>query len=99
MWTLQQLSQRVKQAVEGVAEFRDIRVDGEVIKPFQAASGHLYFTLGALLLELLATPEVCSRSWIIRQYDHQVRGARRSASQNWAQKDTSFTWEDYVARW
>jgi len=45
VWTLQQLSQRVKQAVEGVAEFRDIRVDGEVIKPFQAASGHLYFTL------------------------------------------------------
>ena len=45
MWTLQQLSQRVKQAVEGVAEFRDIRIDGEVIKPFQAASGHLYFTL------------------------------------------------------
>ena len=31
--------------------------------------------LGALLLELLATPEVCSRSWIIRQYDHQVRGS------------------------
>ena len=45
MWTLQQLSQRVKQAVEGVAEFRDIRIDGEVIKPFQAASGHLYFSL------------------------------------------------------
>ena len=45
MWTLQQLSQRVKQAVEGVAEFRDIRVEGEVIKLFKAQSGHLYFTL------------------------------------------------------
>ncbi|MDP6658700.1 MAG: exodeoxyribonuclease VII large subunit [Candidatus Poseidoniia archaeon] len=45
VWTLQQLSQRVKQAVEGVAEFRDIRVEGEVIKPYKAASGHLYFTL------------------------------------------------------
>ena len=45
VWTLQQLSQRVKQAVEGVAEFRDIRVEGEVIKPYKAPSGHLYFTL------------------------------------------------------
>ena len=45
VWTLQQLSQRVKQAVEGVAEFRDIRVEGEVIKLFKAQSGHLYFTL------------------------------------------------------
>ena len=45
VWTLQQLSQRVKQAVEGVAEFHDIRVEGEVIKPYKAPSGHLYFTL------------------------------------------------------
>ena len=45
MWTLQQLSQRVKQAVEGIAEFSDIRIEGEVIKPFKAQSGHLYFTL------------------------------------------------------
>jgi len=31
--------------------------------------------IGALLLELLATPELGSREWVIRQYDHQVRGA------------------------
>ena len=31
--------------------------------------------LGTLLLELLATPELGSREWVIRQYDHEVRGA------------------------
>ena len=45
VWTLQQLSQKVKQTVEGIAEFSDIRIEGEVIKPFKAQSGHLYFTL------------------------------------------------------
>ncbi len=31
--------------------------------------------VGALLLRLLAHPNVCSREWVVRQYDHTVRGA------------------------
>ncbi|MDG6220049.1 MAG: phosphoribosylformylglycinamidine synthase subunit PurL, partial [Candidatus Thermoplasmatota archaeon] len=27
------------------------------------------------LLRMLSSPNVCSRSWVIRQYDHQVRGS------------------------
>ncbi len=30
--------------------------------------------LGALLNELLASPNLCSREWIQRQYDHEVQG-------------------------
>jgi phosphoribosylformylglycinamidine synthase II len=29
---------------------------------------------GALLLEALAAPEVASKAWIVRQYDHEVQG-------------------------
>ncbi len=29
---------------------------------------------GELLLALLASPNICSREWIIRQYDHEVKG-------------------------
>jgi phosphoribosylformylglycinamidine synthase II len=29
---------------------------------------------GALLLEMLGRPNVCDRSWIARQYDHEVQG-------------------------
>lgn len=45
IWTLQQLSQKVKQTIEGITEFDDIRIEAEVIKHYKAASGHLYFTL------------------------------------------------------
>ncbi len=30
---------------------------------------------GELLLELLADPSICSKHWVIRQYDHEVQGA------------------------
>jgi phosphoribosylformylglycinamidine synthase len=30
--------------------------------------------LGAALLALLGSPDVCSREWIVRQYDHEVQG-------------------------
>lgn len=30
--------------------------------------------IGALLLEVLALPDVASKEWIIRQYDHEVQG-------------------------
>lgn len=28
-----------------------------------------------ILLELLSSPNICSRDWVIRQYDHEVRGS------------------------
>ena len=28
-----------------------------------------------ILISLLSLPEICSKDWVIRQYDHQVRGA------------------------
>ena len=31
-------------------------------------------SLGATLLEILAAPDVASKEWIIRQYDHEVQG-------------------------
>ncbi|RJX28584.1 MAG: phosphoribosylformylglycinamidine synthase [Desulfarculus sp.] len=31
--------------------------------------------LGGLLLELLGSPNLCSREWINRQYDHEVQGS------------------------
>ena len=31
--------------------------------------------LGQLLLRVLAAPSVCSKEWIVRQYDHEVQGA------------------------
>jgi phosphoribosylformylglycinamidine synthase len=30
---------------------------------------------GALLLEMLGRPNICDRSWIARQYDHEVQGS------------------------
>jgi len=32
-------------------------------------------SLGGVMLELLAAPDVASKEWIIRQYDHEVQGA------------------------
>jgi phosphoribosylformylglycinamidine synthase II len=32
-------------------------------------------TLGSVLLAILAGPDVASKAWIIRQYDHEVQGA------------------------
>ena len=30
--------------------------------------------LGAVLADMLARPNICSREWIVRQYDHEVQG-------------------------
>jgi phosphoribosylformylglycinamidine (FGAM) synthase-like enzyme len=34
----------------------------------------LIYDYSSVLIELLASPNVCSREWVIRQYDHEVRG-------------------------
>jgi phosphoribosylformylglycinamidine (FGAM) synthase-like enzyme len=31
-------------------------------------------TYGQLLLDMLARPNICSKEWIARQYDHEVQG-------------------------
>jgi phosphoribosylformylglycinamidine synthase len=38
------------------------------------ASGYFEATAGKVLLELLARPNIASKEWLIRQYDHEVQG-------------------------
>ncbi|MCW5767024.1 MAG: hypothetical protein KIT68_13740, partial [Phycisphaeraceae bacterium] len=44
------------------------------IKPAPAFSGAVPIDLKSVLLDVLAHPTVASKHWIIRQYDHEVRG-------------------------
>jgi len=45
VWTLRQLTARVKRQFQEVPEFRDLHIEGEVTKSYHAPTGHLYFTL------------------------------------------------------
>jgi phosphoribosylformylglycinamidine synthase len=54
----------------------DVRAQGKVEKsaelPSAGSSGQLDFN--EVLKKILASPNVCSKEWIIRQYDHEVQG-------------------------
>ena len=45
VWTLRQLTARVKRRFQEEPAFRDLQVEGEVTKSYHAPTSHLYFTL------------------------------------------------------
>jgi len=44
---------------------------GDTVSPLAALQTH---TPSSALLAILGTPTVCSKEWVIRQYDHEVQG-------------------------
>ena len=52
-----------------------MKLKAEWLPPARTASVREYEPLDTLLLKVLADPNVCSRERLVRQYDHEVRGA------------------------
>ena len=71
--TVREATWHLTNAVDGASDCESARA-ARLSSPKSEARGSLVYDVRASLLEHLGNPNIASKEWVIRQYDHEVQG-------------------------